>query len=685
MHTPHQRGRKKRRDSQDADYSAPGVSTKERPPARHAPVGAQIVYVQKPAAPPAPDRTWWALGLSLSAAALISKFVLLPFPVTNVSEFARWMLRLLIVASPDICFAAGLTAVCYSISLALRRWPKAGRVWFPCCLAVYVVSALYAIVSIPMFKVTMVPFTIRLLSFVGGPDVMASSVVPHLQPAVIAGMVAAPLAVLLSPWIMRRLPVISRWPAGSRMAIASLALIAAYGVVCRHYVSAHWDDPNRWERRIAQSPHWVLASSCVEELLKSRPFTQVFSFDEIDDSDFRQPSQASAAAIAAGPLLPAEKRPKNVLLIVMESTGAEYFGAQGSKYPTTPHIDALAKRQGIVFENFYSHAASSCKSLVALSNSVYSRPDWLLIVRDHPEFDIKALPQVLKERGYRTCYAHAGYWEWQGRDKYLQTRGVDKLIGAGEQPQELINSWGMNDDVMYRQILDWIDEKPDQPFFAFAYTIETHHPYVAPKELHDFKANDEELNRYLNSILAADEKIARLIDELEKRGLSDSTVIAITADHGESFGQHNQRTHSFGVYEPAVHVPLVLLHPSLKGMEKRQATLGRHLDIAPTLLDMLNVPAPPEWQGVSLLRPGAPERAYFLSVGNEVTLGLRDGDWKYHYYVDTLREELFDVAADPEELHNLAADEPDRCAAYRRRLGGWVTYQREFLAKHGVQ
>ena len=683
MHKPHAR------IALPSGENASGTTTLEERPTRVAPlapVGAQLTYVARPAAPPRPDRPWLSLGVALAAVAIGSKWALLPFPVENAAQFARWLLRLSIIVAPDVCFAAGLTAACSAVSAALERRPKLNaRLWRPFCLSVYVISALYAVASVPMFKVTMVPFTVRLLSFVGGPDVMASSVVPHLPPGIVTGLCLAPLAVLLAPWVVRRWPLQPGRPFGLKSAVAALALVAVYGGVCRAYVRASWTDPNRWERRIAQSPHWVLLASCVEELMKAQPFTQAYSFDAIDDSDFRKPKTSLPSD--AAPLLPAGQRPTNVILIVLESTGVEYFGAQGSKYPTTPHLDKLAAEHGIVFENIYSQAASSCKSLIALSASVYDRPDWLLTVRDHPQFDIKLLPQALKDRGYRTCYAHSGYWEWQGRDKFLKARGVDKLIGAGGRPQDRVNSWGINDEVMYQELLDWIDERPEQPFFAFAYTIETHHPYVAPPESqhYDFGVDDEELDRYLNSLRAADAKIAHLLEEIDRRGLTDSTLIAVTADHGESFGQHNQRTHSFGIYEPTVHVPLVLLHPSLKDFPRRQAAVGRHLDIAPTLLDLIGVPAPGEWQGASLLRPGSPERVYFLSVGNEVVLGLRDGDYKYHYYVDTARQELFHLADDPGELRNLADDEPDRSAGYRHRLGGWVSCQREFLAEHGVK
>ncbi|HVX14019.1 MAG TPA: LTA synthase family protein [Pirellulales bacterium] len=631
------------------------------------------------------DRVWLALAVSLSLAGITAKLLLLPFPVTTAGELVRWLLRLGIVVSPDVCFAVGLASICWLISLPLRTWPTAvQRTWRTICLGSFGLCAVYAIASVPMYKVTKVPFTVRLLSFVGGPEVMLSSAGEYFPPGIVALLVVSPLVVVLSPWAARRhglRRVLA--PIGPKATAALVVGVALGGGLCQRYVQvrADWADPNRWERRIAQSPHWVLVASCLTELSKDRPFTQNFAFDEIDESDFRGPPPITPAE----PLLPADRRPKNVILIVLESIAAEYWGLQGSRFATTPNLDRLAAERGVVFDNIYSQAASSCKSLLAISNSVYDRPDWLLVVRDHPAFDVPALPQVLRERGYRTCYAHSGHWGWQRREQYLEEHGAETLIDAKDMGDAKINSWGSSDQAMFAEILGWIDTNPDRPFFAYAYTIETHHPYVAPPEHHDFGVRDEELARYLDAVRGADAKIAWLYAELRKRGLADSTLLAVTADHGESFGQHNLRTHSFGVYEQAVHVPLVLLHPGLRDLPRRRSNVGCHIDLAPTLLDILNIPAPEAWQGRCLLRDETDHPAYFLSVGNEVVLGLRDGRFKYHFYVDTLHEELFDLEADAGENDNLAAHDPQRARGYRSRLGGWVTSQREFLAQHGVR
>ena len=211
--------------------------------------------------------------------------------------------------------------------------------------------------------------------------------------------------------------------------------------------------------------------------MKEQPFTQAYSFDAIDDRDFRSP-KTNAAQPAAATLIPAGERPKNVILIVLESTGVEYFGAHRLEVSdNSAHRQAGGRARHRVRQYLFASGVE-LQEPDSVSASVYDRPDWLLTVRDHPQFDIPTIAQVLKGAGYRTCYAHSGYWEWQGRDKFLKARGVDKLIGAGGRPQNLVNSWGINDDKMYQEMLDWIDERPNEPFFAFAYTIETHHPYV---------------------------------------------------------------------------------------------------------------------------------------------------------------------------------------------------------------
>lgn len=626
-----------------------------------------------------PQRIVFPLWLAALLVAAGVKCVLLPFPVDTLGAFVRWVLRLAIITAPDAGFLAALAGAALLTS-RLTPSRRGGQWWQRACVAAFALYALYAVVSLPMYRVMVVPFSIRMISFVGGPVLMWSSLQPFLSAGTVAALALLPLLVAAAPWLVRVWPRTARVEAAiipPWCTAALLLMAAAYTAVCEGYVRRNWTDRNRWERRIAHSAHWVLVRSCLQEVASERPLAGRFSFTEIDESDFTRPRTPP-------PPLHIEQ-PRNVILIVLESCGVEYLDLYGAAYPTMPRLAEVTRQRGIVFDNLYAQATSSCKSLVSLSASVYPRPDWLLICRDSPGFSIPTLAEVLRSAGYRTCYAHAGYWSWKGRDRFLRARGVDKLIDGTAHPERRVNSWGVDDAAMYEDILHWIDEDPTRPFFVFAYTIETHHPYVAPRRPYDFGVQDAEFNRYLNAVREADRKIARFLEELKLRGLDRNTLVAITADHGESFGEHGQRMHSFCQYEQDVHVPLVLLYEGFAGQARREASIGQHIDIAPTLLHLLGIDPPQQWQGQSLFDTNRLPRAYFISVGNEVVLGVRDGPYKYSYYVDDRREELFDLSTDPKETRNLAESQPERCRGLRARVAGLVSYQRAFLARHGAQ
>lgn len=632
-------------------------------------------------------------SVCLAIASLISKGMLLPFKVSSVAEFLRWVLRLAVVASPDLVFIAGLSIVCGLLTALVERWRRAIFVWRPVLYALFGLAGVYTVVSVPMFRVTMVPFTARLIAFAGGPVMMRSSVEQYLDTTTIVALFVAPLSLLLSPLVLRRWT----WfrlgaPIRRGVALASIAGVTLYGAVCHAYIRSNWTDPNRWEKRIAQSPHAVFLASCVEELLKDKPFTYSFSFEEIDDGDFLPPgSIADGKTDGNGPTerpftpsIPSEERPKNLIYVVLESTAVEYLSLYGSRHATTPKLEKLAADRGIVFENMYAQVPASSKSLVSLIASVYCRPDWRLITRDCPDFDVPTITEVLRDHGYRNCFVHGGYWDWRGRDDFLKSRGVETMLDAHDLESAPANSWGARDRAMFQRALDWIDGHHEQPFFVCAFTIETHHPYTAGDSRLDFGVEDEEFGRYLNALRVTDDNLAFLMEELEWRGLSDSTLVAITADHGECFGQHNQRVHGFGLYEPNIHVPCVLLGPGLKDRPRRDKTVRQQIDLPATLLSALGIEPPAAWQGQDMLADFPERRAYFCSMSNQVTLGLRDGRYKYHYYVDTNAEELFDLEHDPKEAENLASQCPDRVAGYRRRVGGFVQHQRQFLEEHGA-
>ena len=626
-----------------------------------------------------------SLGLGLTLVA--TKFVLLPFPVTTWGEFVRWVLRLAVVTAEDGLFLAALAALAFAVGGLTRRSGRAHFVWRLVRGALYAACGLYAVAAVLMFRVMMVPLTVELLSFAGGPGLMASSLATFVTPPFVAAVVAASVAPLLAVSFaarqVRRGRLNALAGALRPLAAGSVVLAIAGGFVCRSYVAGSWTDPNRWERRIAANPHLALLASGISTVVSGDALALDFDPADVDLSDFDGSRSTDGASGKDSAVAASDGRPPNLIVVVMESVGVEQLALYGAPYETMPQLARRAEQGGVVFENFYAHAPSSPKGLVALTASVLPRVDWKLITRDAPDFRVPTLAEQLRTAGYRSAYLHAGVWSWKQRDRYLESRGVDYLFDADDVTGPQPFSWGASDRAMFDAAIEFIDRDPASPFHLLLWTIETHHPYVDHRDAFPFDVDDEERARQLSAIRATDILLGDLFDALEARGLEDSTWVLVTGDHGESFGQHGQRMHSFGVYEPTVHVPCVLVGPGLAPGLRRDGSLRQQVDIPATFAGLAGVPRPDVWQGRSLLSAEGHERVYFFAVGNDVQLGVREESLKYHYHVRSRYEELFDLANDPDELENLAERLPDDCARFRRRVGGLVRWQRELMARHG--
>jgi arylsulfatase A-like enzyme len=188
------------------------------------------------------------------------------------------------------------------------------------------------------------------------------------------------------------------------------------------------------------------------------------------------------------------------------------------------------------------------------------------------------------------------------------------------------------------------------------------------------------LDRYLNALHEADAQIGRLLDGLRQRNLADDTVVVIVGDHGEDFGYpHNSWGHSGKVYQEDVNVPFILWNPVLFKGAGRSKVLGAHLDLSPTVLDLLNIPCPPKWQGRSMFDSSRPPRAYFYGAMEDLLIGMRERDYKYIFNATLGMEELYDLAADPQEQTNIVAQHRELARQLRQRLGAWVDYQKRYI------
>jgi len=424
---------------------------------------------------------------------------------------------------------------------------------------------------------------------------------------------------------------------------------------------------------------------------------------------------APAAREATGP----DER-WNVIVIAPDTFRGDRLSANGYERETTPNLDALAA-DGINFPRTVTVAPRTWQSFSSILTGLYPPRHGVRFIYDHPVPEsVPVLGSYLRRFGYETA-AFDGIQFLRAMtggkhfDQYVTSKASD----------------GQGGDAGLLEAVETFVRESRGPYLAFARLSGGHWPYTDRSFLpadHDCKDYDHGFNRgtyglkqegremqladedafrkliwtpdadprqkahriahYDSEIHQTDELIGGLLDRLRADGLLDRTIVAITSDHGESFGEHGYLQHGPRVDESVMHVPLILHLP--EGHPDRRPglvidSLARVIDLFPTLLDVLGLPPPPDLDGVSLMplvrgaqAPG--ERwAYgesgrsFMQIDPERHLAgvegkhrmLRRGRWKLVYVPDESggRPRLYDVEADPEERHDVAGAHPDVVAS----------------------
>jgi lipoteichoic acid synthase len=406
-------------------------------------------------------------------------------------------------------------------------------------------------------------------------------------------------------------------------------------------------------------------------------------------NDFLIVEERAGAATTPAPL---QHRPRNVIVLVMESTSARYLDLYNSAFEdVTPRLNGEVAHS-LVFDNFYCHVGLTANAVVAIALSIYPGMTWREYTKEHPSLPGVTVADVLRPLGYRTAFIHNGDLEYTNQRGFLTNRGFDSLWDYrdldGGVPDPNGFSWGVADQHLVTGILKWIDQDRERPFFVLSWTIQAHHPYTVPvqNKVDFFRGNippgdDYDLDLYLNALHETDREIGRLLDGLRERGIADDTLVVITGDHGEAFGHpHDTYGHGAKLFQENVNVPLILWNPKMFHGE-RSATIGSQIDINPTVLHILGIEPPAPWQGYSLFAADRPPRAYFYAANDDYLIGVREGRWKYIYNATTGRDMLFDLEADPEEQQDVARHHTEIGDELRKRLAAWMRYEQRLLER----
>jgi arylsulfatase A-like enzyme len=578
-----------------------------------------------------------------------------------------YLLDLAVVTHGDALMAGGTGIIGAAGMLLLRRLPWGATCFRYAFIAVCTALAFYALISIFILAELRMPLTYRLLCLAGDWGSMRSSLGAYITFGSVLGISTGTAAYALLARLAAR-----RWDVRRRHALAALLCIAAQCFIGQAMLARGWR--NRPDESLARNPHWTLLASTVNEFVGGERYSINTRTSPAHLSDFQPPPTPEP--------LRGLRRPKNVIFFVLESVGTQHMSVYGAPHDTTPNLLREAEHSSI-FDRFYAHVGVSATSLAAMTLSKYPALEWRPATSMRPNAPGTSIMEVLKPLGYRTLLVTSTDFAYADMSRFLAGRGFDQRIDCNDLGFPRISSWGTDDSHMVDRLIQWIDEKPEQPFYAMTWTGQTHHPYTLSHEqgVIDYAkssvaggAVSPELNRYLNALHEADAQLGKLFAALRQRGIEKDTLVVITGDHGEAFGwPHDQTFHGQHLYEENVHVPLILWAPGMFYYEQRPRTVGGHIDINPTILHLLGVQAPGDWIGRSLLDDKRPARTYFFAAGHDYLFGVREDDFKYIYNASTGTDLLFNLKLDPHEQNNLSVRERGRSDALRARLGAWTT------------
>jgi arylsulfatase A-like enzyme/Tfp pilus assembly protein PilF len=376
----------------------------------------------------------------------------------------------------------------------------------------------------------------------------------------------------------------------------------------------------------------------------------------------------SRAGTTAQPIAAGVLRGANVILVTIDTLRADHVGAYGSPLGLTPTIDRFAS-EGLRFPTAYSHVPLTLPSHTTLLTGLY--PTMSGVHDNGSRLVAKpTLAATLKAAGYRTA-AFVGSFVLDARfglnagfDTY-----DDRMLGSSadlnvvERPAEQV----------LMPAADWILQPPlsPQPFFVWVHLYDPHEPYAPPEPYRSRYAAD----LYSGEIAYADAALGRFFDRVRSSGALDRTLVVIASDHGESLGEHGERTHGLFAYDSTLRVPLVVWAPAALRPAVVAGT-ARLVDVMPTVLDLAGVPSPAgDGRSLRTLAAGGsvadePE-SYFEALNANLTRGwapLKGVVRHQLKLIDLPIPELYDLAADPGEGKNLYASSRDRARDLESRL-----------------
>jgi hypothetical protein len=353
-------------------------------------------------------------------------------------------------------------------------------------------------------------------------------------------------------------------------------------------------------------------------------------------------------------------RPRNVVIIILESFGRELVGALHDRPGAghTPFLDTLIG-EGLVFSEAYANGVRSMEALPAILAGIPSYRNEPYLMSAYTANRILALPAMLARHGYHTALFHGGHNGTMAFDQFARLAGFAEYCGLDEYDGPaagLDGSWGVYDEEFLQYAAARLAGYAE-PFMAVVFTLSSHHPYKVPERYRErFAAGATAFQR---SIAYADYSLGRFFERARQEGWYSNTLFVLVADHGAPEGTPPSRT-SQGIYR----IPLLFHAPYDPRLRGRDARIAQQTDIFPTVVDLLGLDAPLVAFGRSLL--GERTEPYALAHAGGLYTMVGDGECLLHDGTQPVA--FYHYADDPLLLRDLRTIESQRVGMLEIRL-----------------
>jgi len=343
----------------------------------------------------------------------------------------------------------------------------------------------------------------------------------------------------------------------------------------------------------------------------------------------------------------------NLLLITIDTIRPDRLGCYSTKYLKTPRIEALAEK-GVVFTKAFAHNPITLPShanillgTTPLYHGVHENS------KSRVAKDLLSLAEYLKSKGYSTG-AFMGAFPLDSRFGLNQGFDVYDDSYPSQPSYEFVYAERKAEEVI-QAALGWL-ERQNSKWFSWIHLWDPHAPYLPPEPFKSKFTDDP----YSGEVAYVDSELGKIFDYLESSKQMENTLIILTGDHGESLGEHGELTHNYFAYNSSIWIPLIIEGPKIN--PGRIDEYVCHIDLFPTLCDILGIEKPPFLQGVSLLPLLKGEKIkkraiYFESLDAYYNRGwapLRGYIEEGEKYIDSPIPEFYDVEEDFNEKRNLA-------------------------------